>query len=171
MKNDETPKLEKLDELISPYIEQDKKIIETKITNITQPGENNGSTILKVDLILENKAKQHEQLNIFAKLIPPTEFFQKLFNCQLTFKLEAAFYAEIVPTLQSFQREKGITKVMDLFPRFYGARSNLNETDIVDTHGAILLENLKVSGKPIVKCLFSRGEIFGLFEEYLRSYH
>lgn len=147
VQDNENPKLEKLEHLISPYIGKDKQIINTKIANITAPGENNGSTILKVDLIIENGNKHQERLHLFAKLIPPSEYFQNLFNCQVTFKLEAAFYEVIVPTMQSFQREKGFTKVMDFFPQFYGARSNLNDSEIVDVNGAILLENLKVSGE------------------------
>lgn len=136
-----------LEELVGPYIRKDKKIVETRISRLTAPGENYGSTILKVDLILRDYSGKTEPLSIVAKKIPEQEFFQNLFNVQVTFKLEAAFYEIIVPTLQQFQREQGIKKVIDFFPKFYGSRNNLNGSDKVDGNAVILFENLKVSGK------------------------
>lgn len=143
----QTVKIEKLEELVSRYISKTKKIIEKKITPLTAPGENFGSTILKVDLVVQNEDKTKEDLSIVAKLIPTMEFFREMFNVKVTFKIETAFYDIIVPTLQDFQREQGMTDVIDFFPKFYGARMNLDGSDNIDNDAIILMENLKVQGK------------------------
>lgn len=142
-------KIEKLDELVYEHISKDKRIINIKITPLTEPGENFGSTILKLDLTLDSSTNSTELLSIVAKMIPTDEFFQQLFNIKLTFRLESAFYEIIVPTLQNFQRECGVQNVIDFFPQFYGARMNLVGGDDVDCNAVLLLENLKVSGKQL----------------------
>lgn len=142
-------KIYQLDELLSQYIDKDKKIVETKIARLTAPGENFGSTILKVDLVLADNHGESEPLSIVAKLIPENEFFQKIFNIQVTFKMESAFYEVIVPTLQQFQKEQAVKDVIDFFPKYYGSRENLNGSDKVDGNAVLLLENLKISGKGI----------------------
>lgn len=148
MMNLDSVKIEKLEDLVGKYIEKTQKVIDSKISRLTAPGENFGSTILKIDLTLQNDGnKETKELSVVAKLIPELEFFQELFNAQVTFKLEAAFYDIIIPTLQNFQREQGIEKVIDFFPKFYGARMNLNGSDKVDGDAVILLENLKVTGE------------------------
>lgn len=138
--------IEKLEDLIHHYI-GNKKIVNSKTINLTVPGENYGSTILKVDLILEDNENMRESLSIFGKMIPESDFFRELFNVQVTFKLECALYATIVPTLQNFQREMGIKKVIDCFPKFYGARMSLENGKNVDKNAVLLLENMKVSGR------------------------
>lgn len=140
-------KIEKLEELVSEYINKDKKVVDSKITRLTPPNENFGSTILKVDLVLEDDNADSETLSIVAKMLPENEFLQMAFNVTVSFKLESAFYSTIVPTLQEFQREHGVQEVIDFFPKFYGSRNNLNGGDNVDGHAVLLLENLKVSGK------------------------
>lgn len=143
----EEMKIQKLEDLVYQHVSKDKRIVQTKITSLTPPGENFGSSILKVDLTLEDEHKLSDSLSMVVKMIPESELFQALFNVQVTFKLETAFYEIIVPTLQNFQRERGVTDVIDFFPKFYGARINLDDGDEVDQNGVILLENLKVSGK------------------------
>lgn len=141
-------KIEKLEELVSEYIDKDKKVVDVHITRLTPPNENFGSTILKVDLVLEEEYhEKSETLSIVAKLLPQNEILQKAFNVTVSFKLESSFYSTIVPTLQELQREYGVQDVIDFFPKFYGSRNNLNSGDNVDGTAVLLLENLKVSGK------------------------
>ncbi|CAG9831174.1 unnamed protein product [Diabrotica balteata] len=141
------PKIEKLDELISGHIGRDKKIIDSKITRLTAPGENFGSEMLKVDLRLKSTEGKEEDLHVVAKLIPENEFSRAIFNVDVSFNVEKEFYNSIVPTLQDFQRKQGITKVIDCFPRLYGARNNLgNNGEKVDNNAALVLENLKIQG-------------------------
>lgn len=139
-------KIENLEQLVGNYIEETQQIIDTKISRLTAPGENFGSTIVKLDLTLQDD-KETKELSVVAKLIPHLEFFQIIFNVHVTFRIETAFYDIVIPTLQDFEREQGIEKVIDFFPKLYGARLNLNGSDKVDSDAIILLENLKVSGK------------------------
>ncbi|XP_018562287.1 uncharacterized protein LOC108904285 [Anoplophora glabripennis] len=140
-------KIVKLDQLLNGYIGDSKSIIDTKISRLIGPGENYGSLLLKVDITLENKKdNSREELHTVAKLIPEDESLQKKFNIQVTCKMEISFYDTIVPTLQRFQREKGVQQVMDLFPKMYGARINLNGSDTVDQDAVLLLENLIETG-------------------------
>lgn len=149
----------KLEDLIYPHVDNTKKIVATQVHNITAPGENFGSTILRVDIVLEDDRELRESLSLFGKMLPPTKMFRELFNVEVTFKLEAAFYEVIVPTLQNFQRERGVTDVIDFFPKFYGARRNLDAGETVDDNAVILLENLKLSGTWLGLYLFDRKSI------------
>lgn len=99
--------------------------------------------LLKVDLVIEN-----ETYHFVAKKVPQDPLWQEASNVQVTFKNEIAFYDKIVPTLQDFQREQGLTNVIDCFPEFYGARLGLYEHgDRVDeNHAVLLMENLTETG-------------------------
>lgn len=148
-------KIAKLEELVCQYIGKDKKIVDETTTRLTPPGENFGSTILKVDLILENENGEKESVSIVAKLIPEDELFQQIFNIHVAFNMETAFYEEIVPTMQEFQRQRGVKEVIDFVPKFYGSRKNINGTDDkIDANAVILLENLKMSGKYRIVCWY-----------------
>ncbi|CAH1113499.1 unnamed protein product [Psylliodes chrysocephalus] len=139
-------KLQKLDEIISNYIEKDKDIIDMQVSNLTNPGDNWGSQIYKVDLKLKTKTTESEELYLVAKQIPNSEYYQQVFNVQVTFNQEKEFYKTVVPTLHDFQRKMG-TKILDAFPKFYGARNSLNcENGKVDKDGLIVVENLKIKG-------------------------
>ncbi|KAG5870714.1 hypothetical protein JTB14_020726 [Gonioctena quinquepunctata] len=142
------PEIKNLDELIGQYIDKNKKIVDTNITRLTAPGDNYGSEMLRVDLILKDgKSDKREDLSVVAKLIPETEFFRYIFNIQVAFNAERNFYATVVPTLQEFQKTQGITEVIDCFPKFYGARTNLkNDDGDIDDDAVIVMENLKVLG-------------------------
>ncbi|VEN61960.1 unnamed protein product [Callosobruchus maculatus] len=141
------PRIEKLEDLVAEHIDGQKKIVSSKVTRLTQPGENYGSEMLKVDLVLKSEESgTEEQLNVVAKLIPEDEFFQKVFNVQYSFVGEAEFYNTIVPTLQQFQKQQGMQEMYDFFAKFYGARKNLNGSDTVDENAVLLLENVIASG-------------------------
>lgn len=144
------PTIKKLEDLLTPYIDKNKKIASYNTSRLTAPGENYGSLMLKVDLILLDKqgGGNEENFSVVAKLIPETEFFQEIFNIQVTCKNEIAFYDTVVPTLQNFQREQGVKEVADIFPKLFGARLNLKKnSDIVDQDSVLVLENLITNGK------------------------
>lgn len=137
-----------LEGLLQPYIGPNKKIVDVKKDRLTAPGENYCSIMLKLDITLKNlETGKEEELFAVAKTINTevNEFFKK--SAPPQFKKEIAFYTEIVPALQEFQREQGITDVIDLFPKLYAARKNLHgNDDEVDDDCVIILENLKVQG-------------------------
>lgn len=140
--------IKKLEELISPHISTNKVIVDKKIGYLTAAGDNYGSIMLKIDLTLKDKTDQStDNLSVVAKIIPTSEYFQEIFNIQVAFKNEIAFYDTIVPTLIEFKKKNGITEDSNLFPKLYGARINLNDqSDRVDKDGVIALENLKIEG-------------------------
>lgn len=140
--------IKNLENLLQPHIGEETKITDTKISSLTAPGDNYGSVILKLDITLQkNNNDPEEELNVIAKTIPRAELFQKIFNIQVTFKNEIAFYDVIVPTLKNFSLEYKVRYESELFPKFLGGRINLsNESDVVDEDGVILLENLNMAG-------------------------
>ncbi|XP_018569811.1 uncharacterized protein LOC108909862 [Anoplophora glabripennis] len=145
-------RIEKLHEVLRGYIKKSQIISDKKITNLTAPGENFGSVMLKLDLTLKDEKDGTEQeLHAVAKMIPATEFQRTLFNIQVTFKNEIAMYNVIIPTLRDFQRENGINQVIDCFPEFYGARINLDERNgTVDEDAVLILENLIIKGYQVL---------------------
>ncbi|KAJ3658379.1 hypothetical protein Zmor_010119 [Zophobas morio] len=116
-----------------------QKVLGYKIKPLTAPGENYGSLMLNAQISLES-----DELNVVIKMVPPSEFLRELFNIQVTFRNEVAFYKNIVPLLQNFQREHGVENVIDFFPEYYGSRLNLIGDEKVDLDAALVLENLKI---------------------------
>ncbi|XP_018569781.1 uncharacterized protein LOC108909837 [Anoplophora glabripennis] len=140
--------IENLQEVLSGCIKKSQRISDKKITNLTAPGENYGSTMLKLDVTLKDENDgTEEELHAVAKMIPEQEFVRKIFNIQVTFKNEVAMYNVIAPTLRDFQRQNGVNEVIDCFPELYGARLNLGEQNgNVDENAVLILENLNFKG-------------------------
>lgn len=143
-------KLKKLEDVVNHYIDEKKEIVGKHISLFSAPGENYGGILLKADLKLkkkpENGLPETEELSLIIKTIPPTEYFQTLFNTQVSVKVEIAFYEVIVPTIRDFQKKYNI-KTTDLFPKFYGGRISLDEkSERVDRDSIIALQNLKIEG-------------------------
>lgn len=154
--------IENLEGLLQQYIGPNKKIVNIKKGRLTAPGENYCSIMLKLDITLKNLEKgKEEKLHAVAKTINTevNDFFKQAAHPQ--FEKEIAFYTEIVPTLQDFQREQGITEVLDLFPKLYAARRNLHGNDgEVDDDAVIILENLKEQGKICCQILNNSCSLF-----------
>ncbi|XP_018569887.1 uncharacterized protein LOC108909900 [Anoplophora glabripennis] len=144
--------IKNLEEVLNGCIKKDKRITEKNITNLTAPGENFGSIMLKLDVTLKDENDGTEdELHAVAKMIPSDEFARKAFNIQVTFKNEIGMYNVIAPTLRDFQRENGVNDVINCFPEFYGARINLGEENgDVDENAVLLLENLNFKGYQVV---------------------
>jgi hypothetical protein len=124
---------------------ENKKIVDCKLKRLTAVGDNYGSLMLSVDLTIKSPSG-NEEIRAVAKAIPPNEFIQKIFNTPVTFRNEIAFYKNIVPLLQDFQREHGVKEVIDFVPKYYGSRLNKNcDEGKVDKDAVLLLENLKVA--------------------------
>lgn len=125
------------------------RIVKHEVRPLTEVGENFGSEIVVVDMTVEEDEKEHV-VHAVAKLIPPTDMQQEIFNTKVTYKNEIGFYAEIVPALKLFQKEQGVAnvaEVLDYFPELYGARISLNpSSNDIDKDAVILMENLKISG-------------------------
>lgn len=124
------------------------EIVDTRVSKLTAPGENYGSIMLKVDIHLKDPENGREKVIYgVAKLIPGHEKVREIFNIQVTFKNELAFYSTIIPTLEEFLEQNGLRSAINCFPKLIGGRINLNGSDVVDCDAVILLENLKASGR------------------------
>ncbi|CAH1176676.1 unnamed protein product [Phaedon cochleariae] len=135
--------LRNLSELLKKNLGPDVVIKETKITRLTPPGENFGSVMLKLDVTFGNKKNDSEEiLYAVAKILPETEMFREIFQIQITYTNEMAFYETIVPTLQSFQKGIGIQEVIELFPKCIATRKNLTGGNEIDDDAVLILENL-----------------------------
>ncbi|KAJ8984929.1 hypothetical protein NQ317_012179 [Molorchus minor] len=138
--------IKKPEELVKGIIGRKKSVTDVKVTRLTAPGENNVSLVLKVDYVIRNEENgSEEELNTVAKVMPLDDFSKKFHGHN--YNSEVAFYNIIVPTLQDFQREQGVDKVIDLFPKIIKCRSNLSGNDgEVDEDSVILMENLRGLG-------------------------
>lgn len=115
------------------------------LKQLTAPGENYGSLMLRLDMTVENQNITSE-INAVVKMLPPNLFLQEMFNTEVTFRKEIMFYKTIIPTLQQFQRDHNVQTIIDFVPRYYGSRLNLKNdySAKVDEHAILVLENLKV---------------------------
>ncbi|CAH2008422.1 unnamed protein product [Acanthoscelides obtectus] len=142
----DAPKIEKIEDLVSQYIDKHKKIIKTSISRLTQPGDNYGSEMMRVDMVLKDEKSKEEELHVVAKMIPESDFFKEIFNVQVSFVSEMRFYDTVVPVLEDFRRRQG-AKVKDIYPKFYGGRKNLNGMEgPVDANAVLLMDNIKTKG-------------------------
>ncbi|XP_043263937.1 uncharacterized protein LOC122404106 [Colletes gigas] len=113
------------------------------------PGENYGSTILKVDVELKNRnTGKKEDLRLIAKMLPPTEFQRLIFNSSQTFTKEIFMYETIVPAYNKLELESGIkeSEISHILPYFYGSRLSLQPDGDIDDDAVFLMENLKSKG-------------------------
>lgn len=138
-----------LNGLMKDYIGPNKEIVDVKKERLTAPGENYCSIMMKLDITLKDVATGKEEiLHAVAKTMNTevADFFRQAAPPQ--FKKEIAFYTEVIPTLQQFQRDQGVTDVMDFFPKLYAARKNIHgNDDEIDDECVIVLENLKEQGQ------------------------
>lgn len=139
-----------LEELLVPYIGEKKKVISSDVSHFTAPGENYISVVLKVDAVIEDgETGKQETLHGVGKCIHTSNINEILvFLGKESYKREQFWYTEIIPVLQNFAKEKGLSRNFDLFPRVIAYRANLiGEKDVVDEDSILLIENLAPLGK------------------------
>jgi hypothetical protein len=140
---------QEFESLLSPQLGADVKVLDFKTQPLTQPGDNYGSTILAAELTIQQGNEQNT-LPLVVKLVPPSEFLRKVFDIEITFNKEVNTYKLVSPQYKQLQTEKGIpeNKLLDVFPKFYGARTNKqgNSNAKADDTAVLLLENLKIFG-------------------------
>lgn len=128
------------------------------------PGENYSSSIFKVRvLVRDNESAKPRELNLVAKMLPPSQFQRQMVNSSATVQKEIFFYNDLFPAYQKLERDCGVeeTDVLDILPKFCGARLSLAEEPNaeVDEDSVILLEDLKEDGFYI--CDRMQGECSG----------
>lgn len=142
--------IKKLQELLSQYIGPNKKVVSSEISNLTAPGDNYLSVVLKVDIVLKDESTAEEEtIHAVGKFIHSTNVNTVLQNAaKKGYKNESVFYSNIVPALQNFAKERGFQRDFDIFPRLIAFRPNLHgENDEVDENSILLMENIKTLGK------------------------
>ncbi|GJQ74273.1 hypothetical protein Trydic_g19172 [Trypoxylus dichotomus] len=136
-----------LKELIGPSIAEDFEIVSQTQKMLTAPGDHYGSIMQALDVTIKRSSgKEEELLKLVAKLLPASDLLRAMFDVQVTFKKEVSAYLDAIPALIEFQREHNVAedRILDIFPKCYGARINLNNNNgDVDDDAAIILENLK----------------------------
>uniref|UniRef100_A0A6P7G4W8 Uncharacterized protein LOC114334186 n=1 Tax=Diabrotica virgifera virgifera TaxID=50390 RepID=A0A6P7G4W8_DIAVI len=139
--------IKQLETLLSKQLVK-KTIKNVNISRLTAPGENFGSIMYKLDIVLNNNDNGTEEiLRAVAKTLPETEFWRQIFNIQVTYTSEMAFYEVVLPTFQEFQRSLGIDNVIDSFAECLAVRKNLlDNSDVIDDDAVIVLENLISKG-------------------------
>ncbi|XP_069696151.1 uncharacterized protein [Periplaneta americana] len=140
---------EEFEILLHPQLGSDVRVKDFETRPLTQPGENYGSTILAAELNIQHGNKE-STLHLVVKLVPPSEFLRETFDIEVTFNKEVNAYRLVSPEYETLQREKRVpcNKFLDVFPKFYGARTNKigDENERADDTAVLLLENLKLSG-------------------------
>lgn len=117
------------------------RIRDEKIENATKVGENYCSDIYKVDFLLENvEDGLRKPVHAIAKCFNsgPEDCFRDYIASE--FEKEIHFYAEIVPLIEEFISKQDKTETIDLFPKFFGYRKEVDDF-------VLLIENLETSGK------------------------
>lgn len=105
------------EKLLHEFIEPTFKIVEIDISQLLEEGENYGGELLKIKITV-SKNGNTVILHAIGKRIHPVESVQKYYNVQVTFKNEIAFYKEVIPALQGFQRQQNVNDVIDCFPKY-----------------------------------------------------
>lgn len=138
-----------LKELLSEYIGPQKKVISTNISNLTAPGENYLSLVLKIDVVLLNENGKEETLELVGKCLHSGDIDEMMKNFgKMNYKNEKAWYTEVIPTLQNFLEEKDCKINFDIFPNLIAFRSNLHDQNgEVDDDSILLMKNLTINGK------------------------
>lgn len=142
-------KVNNLRGLLSKSLGRSVEILEQKTSLLTAPGEHYGSVMLALEVKIKNPEGKEETLNLVAKLIPVNEMLRLAFDIYVTFKKEVFAYSESIPALIALQQEYNVPKekIIDIFPKCYGARVSLDEnSNEVDEDGVLIFENLKLEG-------------------------
>lgn len=120
------------------------------VKDFLPPGENYGSKIVSVDAIIRRNKNDNnsEELNMIAKLLPPTLYQREMFDSPFTFKKEIFMYNEILPAYRKLEIDNGVdeNEAFNSAAICYGSRQSLNPDIDFDDNAAIVLENLKTRG-------------------------
>ncbi|XP_078049723.1 uncharacterized protein LOC144476521 [Augochlora pura] len=136
---------------VEPLLRQklgDHVVVENfTVESLLPPGENYGSTILKVDVDLKKGHDgEQEQLHLIGKMLPPTEFQRRIFNSSKTFFKEIFMYETIMPAYNKLESSLKPKEVFNFLPKFYGSRMSLQPDVEMDDDAVFLMENLKAYG-------------------------
>ncbi|XP_014230318.1 uncharacterized protein LOC106654804 [Trichogramma pretiosum] len=149
-------KLRDLQGLLRHRFRNDELVVDNYTYESLLPiGENYGSTMLKVHAVYrehDEDDSEQKELELVAKMMPPTDFQRSVFDSPYTFRKEAFLYQGLVPAYRQLERDFGVpeAELFDIVPGFYGVRYTLANVEAddggFDEDAVILMENLKVAG-------------------------
>lgn len=140
--------VEKFQEFLSQNFGKNCTVCIDNVSDLTQPGENYMSHVLKVDgtakkLKMKGETKFHFVVKAMRKginadmIVLPKSMFEK----------EIAFYSEILPAIENFLIENGSVEKEDIFSECFCYRRNLNgNIGYVDENSILVLQNLHYKG-------------------------
>nr|XP_022907462.1 uncharacterized protein LOC111418972 [Onthophagus taurus]XP_022907464.1 uncharacterized protein LOC111418972 [Onthophagus taurus] len=136
-----------VEQLLESYLQKDERLVNFTQDKLLSAGENYGSTMLKVNLLIEDKNGKQKIIKCVAKLVPPKGVLWDMFQTLSTFKKEISVYKTIVPLLNQFGKEHNIKCILPFFAEHYNSRVTLNpNSNDVDDDAIILMENLQEKG-------------------------
>ncbi|XP_031841904.1 uncharacterized protein LOC116431094 [Nomia melanderi] len=143
----ETSPVKNLEKLLIHTLGTDFQIKSLEWKPLTAPGENFGSIMLAINLIV-TRANKTQTLNLVAKLPPTSAYLLDLFNSPVTFRKELQAYSTMMRELEKLQLESGVNEknLSVVAPRYFAGRLGLRDEDIFDEQAVIILENLKYNG-------------------------
>lgn len=142
-------RIDNFEELLSQKMSPNKKIFIDSVSDLTQPGENYMSHVLKVDVTVKNlkNVEEETRMHFVVKIMKDAINEDLIILAKSLFEKEIAFYSEILPTLRLFQIEEGYGKYRDMFSDCFCFRKNLSgNTGEIDGDTVIVMENLKYKG-------------------------
>lgn len=136
--------------LLKKVLGNDVKVVDFEVSNFIKASEHYGSTIFKVKMsVLVGKDQIKKELNVVAKMLPPTDKQRWIFEAPFSFKKEVFFYEELIPMYQKLFANTSTAEMrkFDVVAKFYGSRLSLDPERLeVDDDAVILMDNLKYKG-------------------------
>ncbi|KAL7300606.1 hypothetical protein TKK_0006597 [Trichogramma kaykai] len=114
--------LRDLESLLQKRLGPETRLLNYDTSPFTKEGDNYGSTMLKAQATIEKSAddKGPTELNLVAKMMPPTDIQRKIFQSLFTFKKEIFVYDELLPKYEEVLAER-----LDIVPAVFGSRLSL----------------------------------------------
>ncbi|XP_018321103.1 uncharacterized protein LOC108734168 [Agrilus planipennis] len=137
-----------LENVLDPILKKNKKLVSYDAVPFTSAGENFGSLMLGLTLVLKDiKTNKEEKVDAVAKMIPTNELIREIFNVNVSFRKEVAMYTDVIQEIKSFLKETGCERDIPYIAEYYGSRISLNPNAAeVDFDAVLILENLKTKG-------------------------
>ncbi|XP_023245852.1 uncharacterized protein LOC106639834 [Copidosoma floridanum] len=142
--------LRDLESLLRQSLGEQVRVVKYKTASLLPPGENYGSSVLKVEAVIKStKDAPEEELSLVAKMLPPTELQRLYIDLTASFGKEIFVFERLINAYRKIEEEAGVAyeDLIDILPKFYGGRLSLRDDNReADEDAVLLMENLVTSG-------------------------
>lgn len=137
-----------LRDLLISKLPTNTEILSYTTKPLTAPGDNYGSEMLALTVLLIVKGKKSPAtLELVAKRPPNNKQLLAIFQTSRTFIKENSIYTVVAPCVSEFENEVGLNddnQRLKVFCECFGARISLNpNSNLVDGDALLLLRNMK----------------------------